>query len=281
MRGAEEPAVPEPGEADDDKDLIQTISNFGGKHTSKPSPWNGEDEKAFKRWTEKFTMYMSNVGDKIWRNILKKIQSLSNDADLEDEKKVNTLLKSTGTSPMLAEELQESLYDQLVQYTGGELLSDVQIAGPCLSFNSYRKARHAGKMRTAESIHRARNTVSRPAIAENMDELEEKFKKWKKDIDAYDYRDNGMISILLDFVLDEIHKEITMKYATLGSNAIFLRTVRSRGSLNGRRTVCRAGETDIPRVRSPRSGRRLPKISMYGTSKLTAGTVDSCSPPRE
>ena len=68
MRGAEERAVPEPGEDDDDKDLIQAISNFGGKHTSKPSPWNGEDEKAFKSWTEKFTMYMSNVGDKNWRN---------------------------------------------------------------------------------------------------------------------------------------------------------------------------------------------------------------------
>ena len=89
-------------------------------------------EKAFKSWTEKFTMYMSNAGDKIWRNILKKIQSLSNDADLEDEKKVNTLLKSIGINPTVAEELQESLYDQLVQYTEGELLSDVQIAGPCL-----------------------------------------------------------------------------------------------------------------------------------------------------
>ena len=33
-----------------------------------------------------------------------------------------------------------------------------------------------------------------------------------------------MISILLDFVPDEVHKEITMKYATVGSNAIDLRT---------------------------------------------------------
>ena len=174
MRGAEEPAVPEPGDGDDDKDLIQAISNFGGKHTSKPSPWNGEDEKAFKSWTEKFAMYMSNAGDKIWRHILKKIQSLSNDADLEDEKKVNTLLKSIGINPMVA---LLSLYDQLVQYTEGELLSDVQIAGPCLSFNSYRKAYHAGKKKTAENTHRARNRVSRLAIAENMDELEEKFSK--------------------------------------------------------------------------------------------------------
>ena len=46
-------------------------------------------------------MYMSNAGDKIWRNILKKIKSLSNDADLEDEKKVNTLLKSIRINPWL------------------------------------------------------------------------------------------------------------------------------------------------------------------------------------
>ena len=144
-RCAEEPAVPEPGEADDAEDLIQAISNFGGKHTSKPSPWNGEDEKAFKSWTEKFTMYMSNAGDKIWRNILEKIQSLSNDADLEDEKKVNTLLKSIGINPMVAEELQESLYDQLVQYTEGELFSDVQIARPMPQFQQLQEGLPRGK----------------------------------------------------------------------------------------------------------------------------------------
>ena len=232
---------------------------FGGKHTSKPSPWNGEDEKAFKSWTEKFTMYTSNAGDKIWRNILKKIQSLSNDADLEDEKKVNTLLKSIGINPTVAEELQECLYDQLVQYTEGELLSDVQIAGPCLSFNSYRKAYHAGKKKTAQNTHRARNRVSRPAIAENMDELEEKFKKWKKDIaylkdiDAYDYRDNGMISILLDFVPDEVHKEITMKYATVGSNGIDLRTAMLE--------VERIIERETDRVQGRRDRQTKGKIS--------------------
>ena len=197
---------------------------------------------------------------------------------------MNTLLlKSVGINPTVAEELQESFYDQLVQYTEGELLSDVQIAGPCLSFNSYRKTYHAGKKKTAENIHRARNRVSRSAIVENMDELEEKFKKWKKDIaylkdiDAYDYGDNGMISILLDFVPDEVDKEISMKYATVGSNTIDLRTAM----LEVERIIEREGETDRPRVRSPRSKRRLPNTSMYGTMKLTVGTVDSYSPPRE
>ena len=197
MRGAEEPAVPEPLEADDDKDLIKAMTNFGGKHTSRHGTTR--------------TKRLSRAGPRSspctcrTRNILKKIQSLSNDAALEDEKKVNTLLKSIGINQMIAEELQESLYDQLVQYTEGELLDDVQIAGPCLSFNKYRKTYHAGKKKTAENTHRARNRVSRPAIAENMDVLDEKFKKWKKDIaylkdiDANEYCDNGTISILFDF----------------------------------------------------------------------------------
>ena len=123
--------------------------NFGGKHTSKPSPWNGEDEKAFKSWTEKFTMYMSNAGDKIWRNILKKIQSLSNDADFEDENKVNTLLKSIGINPTVAEELQESLYDQLVQYTEGELLSSVSTVTGRLTTRDRRRLQ---KIFTARAI---------------------------------------------------------------------------------------------------------------------------------
>ena len=115
--------------------------------------------------------------------------------------------------------------------------------------------------------------------------MEEKFKKWKKDIaylkdiDAHDYRDNGMISILLDFV----HKEITMKYATEGSNAIDLRTAMLE--------VERIIEWEKDRVQSRRDPQTKGKISafqeevaedlsMYGTTKLTAGTVDSCSPPK-
>ena len=39
IKGAEEPEVPEQGEENGDEGL---------------SPWNGEDEKAFMSWTEKF-----------------------------------------------------------------------------------------------------------------------------------------------------------------------------------------------------------------------------------
>ena len=72
----------------------------------------------------------------------------------------------------LVEELQEALYDQLTQYTKGELLPDIQIAGPGMSFESYRKAFAQGKKKTAENVHRARNRVSRPEIAESLEDLE-------------------------------------------------------------------------------------------------------------
>ena len=119
--------------------------------------------------------------------------------------------------------------------------------------------------------------------------MEEKFKKWKKgiaylkDIDAYDYRDNGMISILLDFDPDEVHKEITMKYATVGSNAIDLRTamLEVERIIEREKDRVQSRRDRQTRVRSQRSRRRLPKISTYGTTKLTAGSVDSCLPPGE
>ena len=37
-----------------------------------------------------------------------------------------------------------------------------------------------------------------------------------KDVDAYDFGEAGMISILLDFLPDEAHKEITSKHETTG-----------------------------------------------------------------
>ena len=89
--------------------------------------------------------------------------------------------------------------------------------------------------------------------------MEEKFKKWKKDIaylkdiDAYDYRDNGMISILLDFVPDEVDKEISMKYATVGSNTIDLRTAMLE--------VERIIEREKDRVQSKRDRQTKGKIS--------------------
>ena len=65
-----------------------------------------------------------------------------------------------------------------------------------------------------------------------MLQTEEKYKHWKKDIaylkdiDAYDFKDSAMISILLDFLPDEAHKEITTKHETVGSKASTLRHIQ-------------------------------------------------------
>ena len=106
----------------------------------------------------------------------------------EHEEDVNDMLDEIDVDPEMADELQESMYDQLTQYTTGELKADIQMAGPSMSFESYRRAYHYGKKKTAENVHRARNRVSRPEIAETMDDMEEKYNKWKKDSIPQRYR---------------------------------------------------------------------------------------------
>ena len=89
-----------------------------------------------------------------------------------------------------------------------------------------------GKKKTAENVHRARNRVTRPEIAETMGQLEERYRSWKKDtaylkdIGAYDFKDQTMVSILMDFVPDEVHKEISMMHETAGKEASSLKTIQ-------------------------------------------------------
>ena len=61
--------------------------------------------------------------------------------------------------------------------------------------------------------------VTRPEIAETMGQLEERYRSWKKDtaylkdIGPYDVKDQTMVSILMDFVPDELHREINLHEA--------------------------------------------------------------------
>ena len=115
---------------------------------------------------------MAAAGDKAWRTILKEIQNVHEDEDLETPSKVKKLLSKIKIRPDLEEELQDTLYDQLTQFAKDELLSDLQIGGPSQSFESYRRAYNHGKKKTAENVHRAQNRVTRPEIAENMMQME-------------------------------------------------------------------------------------------------------------
>ena len=194
------------------------------KFVGKPIAWDGEQEAEFKAWEEKLSMFMSTVFDKNWNKIFKQLNKME-DEDLGDYDDIEMLMDNLGLDSNMAEDTQEVLYDQLTQYTKGELLADIQMAGPDNSFESYRKAYAYGKKKTAENFHPARNRVTRPEIAETMDDLEEKYKKWKKDIaylkdiDAYDFGEAGMVSILLDTIPDEVHKGITVKHKTTGKKA--------------------------------------------------------------
>ncbi len=50
------------------------------------------------------------------------------------------------------------MYDQLTQHGKVELLADIRMAGAANSMESYRKAHAYGKKKTAENVHRARNS---------------------------------------------------------------------------------------------------------------------------
>ena len=93
---------------------------------------------------------------------------------------VKQVLKQLGVGQQLVEELQDALCDQRTQYTKGELLADIQIAGRGMSFESCRKAFAQGKKNTAENVHRARNRVRRPEMAESLEDMEARYKQMEK-----------------------------------------------------------------------------------------------------
>ena len=194
---------------------VKGVGKFHDKHIGKPTPWDGEKEEDFKAWNEQFITFMANAGDKKWRNILKAIQKRGDAEDLEGMDDVDEFVKDIGLEEgEEVEDMLNILYDQLTQHTTGELLADVRMLGPMGSMESYRRAVREGKRKTAENIHRAKNRVTRPEIADKIEDLEDRYRKWKKDIaylkniDAYDFGDSGMISILLDMIPDEAQKEI-------------------------------------------------------------------------
>ena len=142
---------------------MKKIRGFSDKHVGNLLPWDGEQEAEFKTWSEKFTAFMSNAGDKMWRGVLKELQKRDgDDEEFDDINDVKKMLKDLHIEENMAEELSEILYDQLTQYVKDELLADIQMAGPLESMESYRKAHAHGRKKTAENVHRARNRASRP-----------------------------------------------------------------------------------------------------------------------
>ena len=101
---------------------------------------------------------------------------------------------------------------KLTQCTKEELRADMQRAGLEVSFECSRKVA-LGKRKSVGHVRRTRNRASLKAIAESMEDMDNKYNHWKKDIanlkdiDAYDFDEAGVISILLDFFPYEDHSE--------------------------------------------------------------------------
>ena len=244
----------------ENREGMQTfISGFRDKNIGSPEPWDGEDEAVFKTWLEKLSAHVAGAGDKVWKKVIKHIGAMDEDDNLEAEEDVENMMIDLKINRDLSDEMPDMLYDQLTQHTKKELLADVQMGGPEQSLESLREAMAYGKKKTAENVHRARNRVTRPEIAETMGQLVERYRSWKKDIaylkdiGAYDFKDQTMvwILVLMDFVPDELHKEISMKHETAGKKASSLKTTQ----LMTEKIIQREKDTAESRKDRKRSGK--------------------------
>ena len=163
---------------------------------------------------EKLSEHAAGASDKVWKKVIKHIGEMDEADNIEAEEDVENIMIDWKINPDLADEMQDMLHDQPTQYTRKELLADVQMGGPERSLGSLRTGMAYGKKNAAENVHRARNRVTRSQMAETMGQLEERYRSWKKDtaflkdIGAYACKEQTMVSILMDVVPDEVHKEI-------------------------------------------------------------------------
>ena len=84
--------------------------------------------------------------------------------------------------------------------------------------------------------------------------MELKYRRWKKDIaylkdiDAFDLKEASLVSILMDFVPDEVHKEVAMKHETVGKKSSTLKELQLEvGKIMAReQTDLKAGKIEDP-----------------------------------
>ena len=172
----------------DEYSEVNAVGGFGGKNTGKPDPWDGDTEQEFKTWWE------TKFGGKSSRRCRSR-----REAGVEAGRSRTTVGRRTTRCTV------RSAYS----VNKGRITGRDPNCRAWHEFESYRKAFAQGKKKIAENVHKARNRVSRPEIAESLEHMEARYKQWKqdiaylKDIDAYDFGEAGMISILLDSLPDE------------------------------------------------------------------------------
>ena len=133
--------------------------------------------------------------------------------------------------------------------------------------------------KTAQNIRRARNRVTRPEIGDNVGQLEDRYRSWKKDIGVLDkdlgtndFEDQTMDGLdSQDFVPSEIHRAIPMKHDAVGKKASNLKTIQlmTERIIQRRRTEQRPGSTKRGQVKS----QPYPKDLKETTSSMNSSYV--------
>ena len=90
------------------------ISGFRDKNIGKPEPWDGEDEAVFKTWQ---SSRLAGVGDNVRKKVIKHIGEMDEDDNLEAEEDAEHTMIDLKVNPDLSDEMQDTLCDQLTQYT--------------------------------------------------------------------------------------------------------------------------------------------------------------------
>ena len=170
-------------EAKERKPEITAVKGYDTKTAIKPGQWEGSAEE-YKVWSVKYVAYMKAM-DKQWKTILNKLKEYSSgqiENNLLDDDKVKKFMEDNGIDSSLKEELQETMFISLLEYTGGDVRSRVHGMGENGVFQAYRWVHHKGTNLDVKQKIDLRSAVMNPESAETVDEVEQKVLKWKADI---------------------------------------------------------------------------------------------------
>ena len=87
---------------------------------------DGDAEQELKTLSARFTTYVANAGNKLWRKIIETM--LDDDAGLANVNHVKLLLKQVGVGQELVEALQHALWRSAHAVRQRELLADILVA---------------------------------------------------------------------------------------------------------------------------------------------------------
>ena len=153
------------------------------KHLKMADEWHGNPEE-FSVWHVLLGAYLASA-DKNRTDILKYIVGCQHgkvEEKLVGQEKVEEFLVDHGMDPRIKNDLQETLFITLLQFTGGDIKARVHCMGECEVFQAYRWLCHRGRGLDEKQKIELRSRVLNPEAARGVGDVDAKMAKWKADI---------------------------------------------------------------------------------------------------